>query len=76
MAVRKPIFPLEWTCHICEEIRPDEKISVAVHDTGIDCGFEAGIMTSNVRYCNDNSDCEEKAKSDWYPHHGNRFKTE
>ena len=50
---------LTWKCHICKKERPDDKISVVTHPLVI-----AGqIMGSqNVRYCNDNSDCLEKAK--------------
>jgi hypothetical protein len=50
---------LTWTCHVCGKERPDDKISVyssekEVGDTGVK-------MTQNVRYCNDNPDCIEKA---------------
>ena len=69
-------FPLEWSCHICKEVRPDEFISVAVHDNSKVLGVPEGTVQSNVRYCNDNKDCEEKAKSKTYPHHANRFNNE
>jgi hypothetical protein len=50
---------LTWTCHICGKERPDDKISV---HSEIDMG--SGItMTQNVRYCNDNEDCINKAKT-------------
>ena len=50
--------PIEWTCHVCGELRPDDKISVysrtiSKHDIPI---------TENVRYCNDNPECIEGAK--------------
>ena len=66
-------FPLEWTCHICDKKRPDKFISVAVHDNSEILGVPTGTVKSNVRYCNDNPDCEEKAKSKTYPHHANIF---
>jgi hypothetical protein len=50
---------LEWTCHICGKLRPDNKISV--HSRIINHGgFE---IKENVRYCNDNSECIEGAKT-------------
>jgi hypothetical protein len=52
----------EWTCHVCGKSRPDNKISV--HSTTI---IKNDIpITQNVRYCNDNPDCIEGAKTiDW-----------
>jgi hypothetical protein len=50
---------LTWTCHVCGKVRPDDKISVyhriITHDI-ID-------ITENIRYCNDNPDCVEGAKT-------------
>jgi hypothetical protein len=49
-----------WTCHVCGEERPDDKISVyqQIHQT------PTGIkVTQNVRYCNDNESCVEGAKT-------------
>ncbi len=46
---------LTWTCHICKKERPDKKISVQTN--------EADLGKENVRYCNDNDDCREKAKT-------------
>lgn len=50
-----------WRCHICGKTRPDDKISV-FQKTYKD---EIEILI-NVRYCNDNSDCE--AKAPWLAH--------
>lgn len=49
---------LTWTCHICKETRPDDKISVVKHPLIIK-GRDMG--TENIRYCNDNPDCCVKA---------------
>ncbi len=68
-------LPITWTCHICGKERPDEKISVAVHDSSDLYNAKEGTVTSNVRYCNDNQDCEDKAKSKTYQHHGNKVKS-
>jgi hypothetical protein len=50
---------LTWKCHICGEERPDDKISVWKTPLVIG-GRQVG--TQNVRYCNDNPDCFEKAQ--------------
>jgi hypothetical protein len=50
--------PVEWTCHVCGELRPDDKISV--HSRKVTWG-EVPI-TENVRYCNDKTECIEGAK--------------
>ena len=55
------IDKLEWTCHICNRRRPDEKISVVSTDTSHERGLPVGTIKQNVRYCNDNQDCIEKA---------------
>lgn len=47
-----------WRCHVCGELRPDEKISV--HTTMRNFGH--GVMAeSNVRYCNDKQSCIDGA---------------
>lgn len=51
---------LTWTCHICKKIRPDTKISV--HTSPLKIGGRI-LGKQNVRYCNDNSDCEKKARN-------------
>jgi hypothetical protein len=50
---------LEWTCHVCGELRPDDKIGVYSR-VSTRFGVE---LTENVRYCNDKPDCFEKAKA-------------
>lgn len=44
---------MTWTCHVCGDERPDDKISVAKHPLG--------IATVNVRYCKDRPECAAKA---------------
>ena len=52
---------LTWTCHVCGKTRPDAKISV--YSTTKYIGETQQIpMQTNVRYCNDNSECIEGAK--------------
>jgi hypothetical protein len=55
---KKYMPPLEWTCHVCGELRPDDKISVHSRTVTI----RAIPITENVRYCNDNPECIEGAK--------------
>ncbi len=62
--------PLTWRCHICKKTREDKYISVAVHDRSREWELPVGHIISNVRYCNDNKDCETKAKDPTYAHHG------
>jgi len=46
---------LTWTCHVCGEDRPDERISVHHRDEKL-----AGqTVATNIRYCNDRSACIE-----------------
>lgn len=47
-----------WVCHICNQRRPDKFISVYSSVKLI----QRMSFTQNVRYCNDNADCAEKAK--------------
>jgi hypothetical protein len=54
---------LTWTCHICGEERPDEKISVRTADLSGEHNFPPGTMKQNVRYCNDRPACIEGAKT-------------
>lgn len=54
-----PFENITWTCHICGKKRPDNKISVETHPLVIN-GHVMG--NQNVRYCNDNNECMEKAK--------------
>ncbi len=46
--------PLTWTCHICGEERPDDKISVVTKPMIIN-GQTVGEQ--NIRYCNDKVEC-------------------
>ena len=52
-----------WTCHICGEERPDEKISVYITDLSKSKNLPIGTFKQNVRYCNDKEDCIEKVKT-------------
>jgi len=51
---------ITWLCHICGKERPDDKISVFSSVIELGGGVE---MTQNVRYCNDNLECVEAAKT-------------
>ncbi len=64
------LFPLTWTCHICDRTRNDKDISVADHDLSHEWDLPTGHVLCHVRYCNDYKDCEVKAKDPNYPHHG------
>ena len=55
-----------WKCHVCGEIRPDDKISVRQHPLVVK-GLVMG--NQNVRYCNDNPDCIEKSKTTTFMDH-------
>lgn len=48
-----------WSCHVCGEERPDERISVRSRQ--LDLGGIIG--QENVRYCNDRLDCVEGSKT-------------
>jgi len=52
-----------WKCHICGRIRPDNRISVWRSDLTQKFLQGKGLMKQNVRFCNDNPDCKEKAKT-------------
>lgn len=51
---------LTWTCHICGDTKPDDKISVFSKPLIID-GVDTGGQ-QNIRYCNDNQQCIDGAK--------------
>lgn len=53
---------LTWTCMVCGDVRPDEKISVFKKDISKNHNLPEGTMTLNVRYCNDKTECREGAK--------------
>ena len=50
---------LTWICHACGDTRPDDKISVHQKPLVIS-GMRIGDQ--NIRYCNDRSECFERAK--------------
>ncbi len=50
---------LTWTCHICGVTRPDAKISV--HAVPLIVNGQV-MGDQNVRYCNDNPECQKKAQ--------------
>ena len=50
---------LTWRCHICGATRPDAQISVLSRKKILPGEIE---VQENIRYCNDNPDCREKAK--------------
>lgn len=52
---------ITWKCHICDEERPDSKISVHTSDASSKYGLPPGTMKMNVRFCNDKPDCIKKA---------------
>lgn len=49
-----------WKCHICGDVRPDDKISVLTKPV-MHKGKE--LMKENIRYCNDREPCIEGAKT-------------
>lgn len=49
---------LTWTCHICLNERPDDKISVISKSLNIP-GVDA---KQNIRYCNDRAECAAGAQ--------------
>lgn len=52
-----------WKCWICGEKRPDEFISVQVHDISLEQGGKnEGEIIVNVKYCNDKPACCGGAK--------------
>ena len=51
---------LTWTCNICKEERPDDKISVLSKPLVLN-GQVVG--TQNIRYCNDKPECIAKAQT-------------
>jgi hypothetical protein len=48
-----------WSCHVCQDERPDALISVQSRTRWLDGGIE---MRENLRYCNDRPRCVEAAK--------------
>lgn len=51
---------LTWTCHVCHEERPDERISVLSTTKMLESDIPVQM---NVRYCNDRPACIDGARS-------------
>ncbi len=49
---------LTWSCHVCGDIRPDDRISVQSNKVMIG----AVEAQENIRYCNDKPTCIEGSK--------------
>jgi hypothetical protein len=60
---RQEVGPNGWFCHVCDDYRPDSKISV--HSTTVTTTLLSGDIPiqQNVRYCNDRPECIEGAKA-------------
>jgi hypothetical protein len=56
---REWLESLTWRCDICRKERPDSKISV--HKVDIGPKASPGMITRNVKYCNDNPHCYDGA---------------
>ncbi len=52
---------LTWTCHICGDTRPDEKISVLSKPLVVG-GVRMFGGYQNIRHCNDRQKCIDGAK--------------
>ena len=50
---------LTWTCHVCNQVRPDSKISVRTKRKRIG----SVEFDENIRYCNDRPECVEGSKT-------------
>lgn len=50
---------LTFTCEVCGNSRPNEKISVKVFDRSLKYELPTGTMKRMVNYCNDNIDCKK-----------------
>lgn len=53
-----PFEKLTWSCHVCNDERPDERISVRKKPVVIKGRTIEGV-TQNIRYCNDRPACVE-----------------
>lgn len=59
---------ITWTCHICKEERPDDKISVITKPLFIN---GSAVGEQNIRYCNDRPECLKRARiKDFFPKGG------
>lgn len=61
---------ITWTCHICGDERPDDRISVVSSDLSAEYGLPPGVMGQNVRYCNDREMCRIGAQTKRLCHDG------
>ncbi len=67
---RQPVLPvgettmdtLTWTCMVCGDTRPDNRIDVHTEDTSAQYNLPPGTMKVNVRYCIDRAECRLKAR--------------
>lgn len=48
-------WPGSWTCHVCGDERPDERISV--YKTEVRTTPSGVQFSAHVRYCNDRAAC-------------------
>lgn len=62
-SLEKKISQARWSCHICYRMKPDRMISVKTHDTSELYNLPIGTLRQNVRYCNDNPECEREAET-------------
>tara|TARA_Y100000310_G_C20701093_1_gene829964 strand:+ start:6988 stop:7239 length:252 start_codon:yes stop_codon:yes gene_type:complete len=56
---------VSWRCQMCNQERPDDKISVHSSDLTKAMGLNDmgdDIVTLNTKYCNDNEGCKKKAQ--------------
>lgn len=51
---------MTWSCHICEDERPDRFISVRKNKLLMETGIE---IQENLRYCNDRASCINAVKT-------------
>lgn len=54
---------MTWTCHVCDEERPNRFIAVHTTDISADYGLKPGVMSQNIRFCLDRPTCESAAKT-------------
>lgn len=53
-----PDIFVRWSCHFCDLVRPDPRISVATRRREIRPGL---VMNEHRRYCNDSPACIDSA---------------
>jgi hypothetical protein len=57
------ISEMIWHCHCCKSRKPDGNIKAYRHDISNIYQLESGMLILNIRYCNDNPSCFQKAKN-------------